>query len=323
MSEHKNWECQGRQEHGWFGTGTCDTGSVETQGDPRLRGPAPDDPVQRMIAVAHGAIGHLPERDRQQYSMWLEHRGKAELNQAMRNWIAQADRGAIDEPNDGDVSTAPRLAVQGANAARTQGALRDAAEHLAQGYQIAQSRGGVSGLGAVLGALFGIRSAAAQTRRSKAPAPYPSADQLAAIIYNETSSLYQIPGGPGLDSLRLAIAHVVLNRFDIGETGKVAFNTLKPQEHNAIFRHRVPTAIAAYESSRAAAITDLGRWVPPDNGPEGGLYYNNRSTGSRDPNTSTGRPRPFLGTFGPYANASPSPHAPAENSYFAFFGDER
>jgi len=323
MSGHESWECQGRQEHGWFGSGTCDTDKVSPSEYQRLRAPAPGDAIQWMAAVAFGAAGHLPAQFRNRYSEWLTNQGQARLDKAMQNWTAKSDERAGEGGDSVEIATALRSAVKGAHVARTQGELRDAAEHLAGGYRIAQSQGAVSQLGAILGALFGINSAAAQSTRNRSPAQYPSVEQLTAIIYNETSSLYQIPGGPDLHSVRLAIAHVVLNRFDIGEKEKVALNSLKPQEYNAIFRNRLPDAVAAYESARTAATTVLGRWVSPDGGPESGLYYNNRPTGSTDPNTSTGRPRPFLGTFGPYGNIAPSPHAPAMNSYFAFFGKER
>ena len=52
-----SWETQGRQEHGWFGSGS----------DPSAGGGAPADAAalaHRIDAVAHTVVAHLPRRER-------------------------------------------------------------------------------------------------------------------------------------------------------------------------------------------------------------------------------------------------------------------
>jgi hypothetical protein len=51
----QGWQCQGRQEHGWFGQGTCaaDAG-----------GAAGEDIAASAQTVLHGVLGHLPAGER-------------------------------------------------------------------------------------------------------------------------------------------------------------------------------------------------------------------------------------------------------------------
>jgi hypothetical protein len=149
---------------------------------------------------------------------------------------------------------------------------------------------------------------------------YPSATALAATIYNETSSLYPVPGGPGVGPLRDAIANVVLNRIDQNVAGSIASPTLSSAAYKAVFTNKVPAAVAAYQSSLAAATAALHRTGAPQSGADSALFYNNRPTDAHTPNPNYKPPAPFDATLGPYRNVAPSPQAPANSTYFAFFG---
>jgi RHS repeat-associated protein len=151
----------------------------------------------------------------------------------------------------------------------------------------------------------------------------PSLDQLTNIVYNETSSLYQLPGGPSVQPLRDAIANVVLNRVEQNVRGPVASDILSLSATAAI-NNQVPSAVAAYASSQAAAQAALGRDGPPTEGAGSGYYYNARPNNGTGPNTGSVAGAPFIATFGPYRNVTPDPkHAPAYSTYFAFFGQPR
>jgi hypothetical protein len=217
-----------------------------------------------------------------------------------------------------------RAAAGGADAARTQGALRNAGNYLAQAFQAVRSDQWVRMIGSGLSELFGVKSAAADPAQVSPVNgdPYPTKEQLAAIIYNETSSLRARPDGRDLASLRLAMAHVVLNRIDqLRRADGVANKVLTPSAATAIFTTQVPTAMAAYDSSVAAAAAALARKEAPITGAASAVHYNNRPDSSTSPNNSNpDRPLPFIDTFGPYDNVAPSPYAPRHSSYFTFFG---
>ena len=77
------WECQGRQEHGWFGSGTCGA-------DGR-----PDAAVAvEVLQVAYAAVGHLPAQERGPYEGWLQRDGLAQLRATVPAWVAGAGLGA-------------------------------------------------------------------------------------------------------------------------------------------------------------------------------------------------------------------------------------
>jgi len=346
MRGQESRECQGRQEHGQFGTGTCDDSSAGAEsrtGSARtLDKPAPAALDQRIAAVIHGAVGHLPRNERGRYEAWLDRHGAGPMTVAMRAWSAVPglDREKFRQrylsaaASDG-VTDNLRAAAEAANAARTQGGLRDAGHFLAQAFQAVRSDQWVRMIGSGLSELFGVKSAAADPRRENpvqprqiSPVngdPYPTLGQLAAILYNETSSLRVRPDGPDLESLRRAMAHVVLNRIDqLRRSDGVADKVLTPSAATAIFTNRVPSAVAAYNSSAAAAAAALARNEAPTSGAASAVYYNNRPDGSTGPNNSNpDKPLPFIFTFGPYDNVASSPHAPANSSYFTFFGPAR
>jgi hypothetical protein len=48
MSGQQSWRCQGRQQHGWFGTGTCASYGAIGGDDGRFR------------RIVFGVIGNLP-----------------------------------------------------------------------------------------------------------------------------------------------------------------------------------------------------------------------------------------------------------------------
>ena len=155
---------------------------------------------------------------------------------------------------------------------------------------------------------------------NRAKISYPSVDSLAAQVYNESSSLYQLPNGPAVDPMRNAIANALLNRIDKNVSGTIPQSALSPKEAQAIFRDHVPAAVAAYNSSLAAATKALSRTTAPTVDADSAFFYNNRPTSSNMPNSNYTPQAPFIATFGPYRNVAPTPLAPANNTYFAFFG---
>ena len=160
-----------------------------------------------------------------------------------------------------------------------------------------------------------IRSAGAAQHRN-----YPSATALAATIYNETASLSQVALGPSVDLLRDAIANVVLNRIDQKVPGWVAPSTLSPSARTVIFKDKAPAAVAAYQSSLAAATAALHRTGAPESGAASAVLYNNRPTDWHTSSSKYAPPAPFDATMGPYHNVAPTPQAPANSTYFVFFG---
>ena len=72
------WEDQGRQGHGWFGTGTSDTTP-----DPGVRPATPDD-LGRLIAQV--AAQHLPRRDRHDFEEFTGQDSGKSLLEAMQVW---------------------------------------------------------------------------------------------------------------------------------------------------------------------------------------------------------------------------------------------
>ena len=63
------WECQGRQEHGWFGSGKCGADGK------------PDAAVAaEVLQVAYAAVGHPPAQERGPYEGWLQRDGLAQLH---------------------------------------------------------------------------------------------------------------------------------------------------------------------------------------------------------------------------------------------------
>ena len=123
---------------------------------------------------------------------------------------------------------------------------------------------------------------------------------IAAIIYNETSSL----SGPGILDARMFIAHVIVNRRNAGVTGGVAPSQLSRSARSAI-SNGDPSANLSYAQSLLASSVVLDGCDPDPTC--GARYFNFR------PNASL---NPFYGQsvqtqVGPLNNSAPSPGLPA------------
>lgn len=125
------------------------------------------------------------------------------------------------------------------------------------------------------------------------PDPLLSADslvaQIARIIYRETSSLRPIEGQStqaDLQTAREMLAQIILNRMDTGNRrmavgrGTASAAPITGSELTAIAVNRVPSAVAAWESSVAAAKKLLeAANLPPEERPArltNDLYWNMR-----------------------------------------------
>ena len=127
-----SWEDQGRQQHGWFGSGKGEA----TNND----GAASDGQSlnQRMDAVVSGAIAALPRALRSSMELRLDTATRAQLSTLLVTWSRGAglDRAQFAgqffgrDAND-PVATSLRTAALTAGLSGQPEALRDAAEHLA------------------------------------------------------------------------------------------------------------------------------------------------------------------------------------------------
>jgi hypothetical protein len=96
MESNEHWIYRGRQEHGWFGSGTAPT-------DDTAPGPAGDGDAgngaagaqaleQHVGLVVDYAADHFPRSDRRSFALrmgWLG--GQARLNSVMPTWVRDAD----------------------------------------------------------------------------------------------------------------------------------------------------------------------------------------------------------------------------------------
>ena len=121
--------------------------------------------------------------------------------------------------------------------------------------------------------------------------PY-SLGQLAAIIFNETQSL----SGTGIDTARLYLAYVALNRPNLGGVAPDFLTAMDLAE----IRSGNPAAIAVYRSSVTAAACALN--YPQNNPIPGVLGFNLRSTNSKAPRHGS----PDIANFGPFNNSYPT-----------------
>lgn len=79
------WQCQGRQDHGGFGSGTC-RGSAQDGGPGRA-----DAGLSRAIdAAAYAAVGHLRGPEGRSYERWLHEGGLVRLRGVVPGWVAGA-----------------------------------------------------------------------------------------------------------------------------------------------------------------------------------------------------------------------------------------
>ncbi len=135
-------------------------------------------------------------------------------------------------------------------------------------------------------------------------------DQIARVLYRETSSLRPINGkstAADLNGFRQDVAQVILNRNANGVAigrGTASAAAFSASIITAIVQNRVPSAVSAWESSVAAASAAVG------NGAGGSSYYFNFRPGAEinnNPNKVFGPGRPievspvFNSTSGDYA----------------------
>jgi LysM domain len=106
----QSWECQGRQEHGQFGSGTC-VGLTTA--------PVADCPSCATKAAAYTVVGLLPRSDRAQYETWLNSGGLRKLEQTVPGWAADAH---LDAETFRQAHFGPDGSVLLANAAQQFGA---------------------------------------------------------------------------------------------------------------------------------------------------------------------------------------------------------
>ncbi len=136
MGANESWICQGRQYHGWFGTGTCD----DHEGGGRRADLG--DAEERIRAVARGAVASLPNAQRTRFARQLDQKGLARLAKLMAAWAggSHLDKSGFAErffgrAGDDAVVEKLRSAALGADTAKTHADLRDAASSLASAVQ--------------------------------------------------------------------------------------------------------------------------------------------------------------------------------------------
>lgn len=85
MSGTQSWQCQGRQQHGWFGDGTC---------------------AKAVRDAANGSVAPLPPSDRARCERWLRTGGIAAMQRAASSLFG----GGGDATATGSIPTAVSLA---------------------------------------------------------------------------------------------------------------------------------------------------------------------------------------------------------------------
>jgi len=100
-----SYECQGRQQHGWFGHGTCDN---------------------RAQRAAYEAVGVLPAADRPRYERWLTQGGMATLLRAAPVLFGKG--GAAEGDGTGPTASGLARAIHAAGPYRWPRVVADAAE---------------------------------------------------------------------------------------------------------------------------------------------------------------------------------------------------
>jgi hypothetical protein len=135
-----SWEDQGRQQHGWFGSGTSPNGPTEDSSD--ASGSVAQDLGQRLDAIIYGAVAAMPSGLRGQAAARLDAVTRGRLNALMTTWSrgGSMDRGEFagqffGQAADDPVAMGLRTAALTARLSGSQDALRDAAEHLAGALQ--------------------------------------------------------------------------------------------------------------------------------------------------------------------------------------------
>lgn len=135
-----SWQDQGRQGHGWFGSGTASAQRDDRAGDAKRF--EPGGLQLRIAAIAYGAIASLPPALRRRAEARLGAAGLSRLTEVMTAWVLanRLDQASFAEhflgrSADDPVAANLRSAAQGADMATTHAELRDAAGHLADAMQ--------------------------------------------------------------------------------------------------------------------------------------------------------------------------------------------
>ena len=138
-----SWEDQGRQEHGWFGSGTTAKIDKEAGGsaDSGLFGAGGLD--QRIQAVIFGAVGAFPASARKHAAAQPSAAALERLTGLMKVWGrgARMDMASfaghfLGRPADDPVAARLHNAAMTANQAQTHAELREAADNLAAAQQM-------------------------------------------------------------------------------------------------------------------------------------------------------------------------------------------
>lgn len=129
-----SWLDQGRQEHGWFGHGTAPHAPDEANPRDGVAGTLD----QRLLALAHGAIGALPPELRRQAEAQYHGETLSHLTEAMTAWVrgSRLDQANFAERFFGRAADDPvvrnlRDAGLGAASATSHAEMREAAGKLA------------------------------------------------------------------------------------------------------------------------------------------------------------------------------------------------
>ena len=83
---NESWVYQGRQAHGWFGSGTAPKAAPAATPS----GGAPTSLAERVLWVAYGALAELPREQRARFETQLARGALDSLTTAMPAWIRSA-----------------------------------------------------------------------------------------------------------------------------------------------------------------------------------------------------------------------------------------
>jgi hypothetical protein len=84
MSVNDDWMYQGRQSHGWFGTGTAPKDGDDAAGADELF--RPSNASERVDAAAHFIIADVPRNERSRWNYAASDAGRDRLKTAVAAW---------------------------------------------------------------------------------------------------------------------------------------------------------------------------------------------------------------------------------------------
>lgn len=135
-----SWQDQGRQEHGRFGTGTAGKAGIDRAG--RGTGEAPSELGQRIDALGHSVVAHVPRAGRGHAALTFDDRALGRLRSVLTAWSGgsglsrDAFRQRFLDPYTGDETVdLLRSAARGAAEARTHEELAAAGADLTSAMQ--------------------------------------------------------------------------------------------------------------------------------------------------------------------------------------------